>query len=134
MALWERGEALAAHCSTWLDGAEAKLGTRAVTRRHRPCRRARRPAQLRADRAQPRRRSTSSSYGAVPVTIVVMALAPLARLTRLICTLSPRRIFSHVRPAAVSCPGPAAVGLGRDPRVRGALGLLDRDVLLVGEM
>ncbi len=28
MALWERGEALAAHCSTWLDGAEAKLGTR----------------------------------------------------------------------------------------------------------
>ena len=28
MALWERGEALAAHCSTWLDGAEAKLGAR----------------------------------------------------------------------------------------------------------
>jgi exodeoxyribonuclease VII small subunit len=26
MALWQRGEALAAHCSTWLDGAEAKLG------------------------------------------------------------------------------------------------------------
>jgi len=25
MVLWERGEALAAHCSTWLDGAEAKL-------------------------------------------------------------------------------------------------------------
>jgi len=25
MSLWQRGEALAAHCSTWLDGAEAKL-------------------------------------------------------------------------------------------------------------
>jgi exodeoxyribonuclease VII small subunit len=28
MTLWQRGEALAAHCSTWLDGAEAKLTTR----------------------------------------------------------------------------------------------------------
>ena len=27
MSLWQRGEALAAHCSTWLDGAEAKLTT-----------------------------------------------------------------------------------------------------------
>lgn len=25
MALWQRGEALAAHCSLWLDGAEVKL-------------------------------------------------------------------------------------------------------------
>jgi exodeoxyribonuclease VII small subunit len=25
MRLWRRGEALAAHCSTWLDGAEATL-------------------------------------------------------------------------------------------------------------
>ena len=25
MSLWQRGEALATHCSTWLDGAEAKL-------------------------------------------------------------------------------------------------------------
>jgi exodeoxyribonuclease VII small subunit len=25
MGLWQRGEALAAHCSTWLDGAEATL-------------------------------------------------------------------------------------------------------------
>ncbi len=25
MTLWQRGEALAAHCSTWLDGAETKL-------------------------------------------------------------------------------------------------------------
>ena len=25
MLLWQRGEALATHCSTWLDGAEAKL-------------------------------------------------------------------------------------------------------------
>ena len=25
MALWQRGEALATHCSTWLDGAEEKL-------------------------------------------------------------------------------------------------------------
>ena len=25
MALWQRGEALATHCSTWLDGAEATL-------------------------------------------------------------------------------------------------------------
>jgi exodeoxyribonuclease VII small subunit len=27
MRLWRRGEALAAHCSTWLDGAEAALST-----------------------------------------------------------------------------------------------------------
>jgi exodeoxyribonuclease VII small subunit len=27
MTLWQRGEALANHCSTWLDGAEAKLST-----------------------------------------------------------------------------------------------------------
>ena len=27
MALWHRGEALATHCNTWLDGAEAKLTT-----------------------------------------------------------------------------------------------------------
>jgi exodeoxyribonuclease VII small subunit len=26
MRLWRRGEALAAHCSTWLDEAEATLG------------------------------------------------------------------------------------------------------------
>ena len=26
LGLWQRGEAHAAHCSTWLDGAEAKLG------------------------------------------------------------------------------------------------------------
>ena len=25
MRLWQRGEALAAHCSTWLDGGEAAL-------------------------------------------------------------------------------------------------------------
>lgn len=25
MRLWERGEALADHCATWLDGAEARL-------------------------------------------------------------------------------------------------------------
>ena len=25
MGLWQRGEALATHCGTWLDGAEAKL-------------------------------------------------------------------------------------------------------------
>lgn len=28
MTLWQRGEALAAHCGTWLDGAEAKLDTK----------------------------------------------------------------------------------------------------------
>ena len=27
MTLWQRGESLASHCSTWLDGAEAKLTT-----------------------------------------------------------------------------------------------------------
>ena len=27
MTLWRRGEALATHCSTWLDGAEAQLTT-----------------------------------------------------------------------------------------------------------
>ncbi|WP_068432710.1 exodeoxyribonuclease VII small subunit [Piscicoccus intestinalis] len=30
MTLWERGEALAAHCTSWLDGAQARLdGTEA---------------------------------------------------------------------------------------------------------
>ncbi|MDQ1539188.1 MAG: exodeoxyribonuclease small subunit [Actinomycetota bacterium] len=29
MSLWQRGEALATHCNTWLDGAEAKLTTSA---------------------------------------------------------------------------------------------------------
>ncbi len=28
MTLWQRGEALAAHCGTCLDGAEAKLKTK----------------------------------------------------------------------------------------------------------
>jgi len=32
MALWQRGEALATHCNTWLDGAEAKLSTGEVAR------------------------------------------------------------------------------------------------------
>lgn len=27
MQLWQRGEALAAHCESWLDKAEASLGT-----------------------------------------------------------------------------------------------------------
>lgn len=27
MTLWQRGETLANHCNTWLDGAEAKLTT-----------------------------------------------------------------------------------------------------------
>ena len=31
MTLWQRGEALAAHCGTWLDGAEAKLTTARAT-------------------------------------------------------------------------------------------------------
>jgi exodeoxyribonuclease VII small subunit len=31
MALWQRGEALATHCNTWLDGAEAKLSTGSET-------------------------------------------------------------------------------------------------------
>jgi exodeoxyribonuclease VII small subunit len=29
MTLWQRGEALATHCGTWLDGAEAKLAQQA---------------------------------------------------------------------------------------------------------
>jgi len=32
MTLWQRGEALATHCNTWLDGAEAKLSTGPPTR------------------------------------------------------------------------------------------------------
>ena len=32
MTLWQRGEALATHCNTWLDGAEAKLTTGSQTR------------------------------------------------------------------------------------------------------
>lgn len=31
MALWQRGEALATHCNTWLDGAEARLSTGSET-------------------------------------------------------------------------------------------------------
>lgn len=29
MRLWERGEALAVHCQTWLDGAQERLDARA---------------------------------------------------------------------------------------------------------
>lgn len=31
MRLWERGEALAAHCQAWLDGAEKRLDARTST-------------------------------------------------------------------------------------------------------
>jgi exodeoxyribonuclease VII small subunit len=31
MTLWQRGEALASHCTRWLDGAEAKLTGRSAT-------------------------------------------------------------------------------------------------------
>jgi exodeoxyribonuclease VII small subunit len=34
MALWQRGEALASHCNTWLDGAEAKLANVTETKRN----------------------------------------------------------------------------------------------------
>ena len=30
MALWERGEALAAHCGSWLDRAEARISAEGV--------------------------------------------------------------------------------------------------------
>jgi exodeoxyribonuclease VII small subunit len=33
MSLWQRGEALATHCNTWLDGAEAKLTTGSEAKR-----------------------------------------------------------------------------------------------------
>jgi exodeoxyribonuclease VII small subunit len=32
MTLWQRGEALATHCNTWLDGAEAKLTSGSETK------------------------------------------------------------------------------------------------------
>lgn len=35
MRLWERGEALAEHCTTWLDGAQARI-EEAVIRREKP--------------------------------------------------------------------------------------------------
>lgn len=35
MRLWERGEALADHCTTWLDGAQARI-EEAVSRRENP--------------------------------------------------------------------------------------------------
>lgn len=35
MRLWERGEALADHCTTWLDGAQARV-EEAVSRRDKP--------------------------------------------------------------------------------------------------
>ncbi|MEI2827396.1 MAG: exodeoxyribonuclease VII small subunit [Dermatophilaceae bacterium] len=31
MALWERGEALAAHCTAWLDDAQARITTASET-------------------------------------------------------------------------------------------------------
>ena len=31
MRLWQRGEALAAHCEAWLDKAEASLGSEATS-------------------------------------------------------------------------------------------------------
>ncbi|MEI2733209.1 MAG: exodeoxyribonuclease VII small subunit [Dermatophilaceae bacterium] len=31
MDLWRRGEALAAHCTTWLDGAQAQLNAGAAS-------------------------------------------------------------------------------------------------------
>ncbi|MEI2766189.1 MAG: exodeoxyribonuclease VII small subunit [Dermatophilaceae bacterium] len=31
MDLWRRGEALAAHCTTWLDGAQARLAEAPAT-------------------------------------------------------------------------------------------------------
>jgi exodeoxyribonuclease VII small subunit len=31
MALWRRGEALATHCATWLDGAQAEIEGRDST-------------------------------------------------------------------------------------------------------
>ena len=85
MALWQRGEALAAHCSTWLDGAEEKLsgGTGPPADRDGHADRSRsaggrRPRRPRSAGVTGRRRSakvTSSSYGAVPVRIVVTSLA-----------------------------------------------------------
>ncbi|WP_137120545.1 exodeoxyribonuclease VII small subunit [Segeticoccus rhizosphaerae] len=33
MALWQRGEALAEHCSTWLDAAAAKLEDQTAVQR-----------------------------------------------------------------------------------------------------
>ncbi len=33
MSLWQRGEALAAHCSTWLDDAQAKISDAGVVLR-----------------------------------------------------------------------------------------------------
>jgi len=31
MTLWQRGETLATHCNTWLDGAEARLNSGPAT-------------------------------------------------------------------------------------------------------
>jgi exodeoxyribonuclease VII small subunit len=36
MALWRRGEALAAHCATWLDGAQAEIEGRDGTAADQP--------------------------------------------------------------------------------------------------
>lgn len=33
MRLWDRGEALAAHCSAWLDGAQARIADAGVVAR-----------------------------------------------------------------------------------------------------
>ena len=87
-ALWQRGEALAAHCSTWLDGAEAALSQdeRATTPADRR-RRGPRPAQPVGTGRRLSAKAVSSSNVPVPVTIVVSSVGPCARWTRLICTL-----------------------------------------------
>ena len=36
MQLWRRGEALAAHCATWLDGAQAEIERATRPPRRRP--------------------------------------------------------------------------------------------------
>ena len=92
MRLWQRGEALAAHCSTWLDGAEAALSqddeAARPSGRLTPWPSPADPAgQLVGTGRRVSAKAVSSSKVPVPVTIVVSSAGLSARCTRLFCTL-----------------------------------------------
>ena len=100
MQLWRRGEALAAHCATWLDGAQAEIEQatvrrppRGAPRRRRHLRRGRRLLTVRSGQpvglegagrtpvagvtgARAATKALSSSSGAVPLATRVSPLAP----------------------------------------------------------
>ena len=101
--LWQRGEALAAHCSTWLDGAEATLtaGGRRLARR--PTGRARPRYGWTGFRASAKAASSSNGRRARDEGREAVGRRLLVD-SRLRCILGLRSYFIHVRPAASSSP------------------------------